>query len=525
MTFGLVLTWVERKQGAIMSDRIGANRAYLRIPFTQVKLVWWGLFHGLADGMKMLLKEDWKPHSYDKLAYAIAPGRGRGRGRDAEPVAAAGRPRGRTRSEAAEPVAASGRTDGQGLVALPGERLSRAAGPLTEADLARAEVFRLDDLDDEATDALDESTREPGALVEGEDGEPRRRRRRGGRGRGRGRSRAEDGGAEDEVGGEQAEQAESAERAERPERAAPAARAARPPAEDDDEDVAPARRGPATTPFGSVWDSQLGTPSASTAPRAPITDDEDFDEPEIPEYLIAEQRRGANRGGGGGGNRGARGGRSAYQSAMERERYGRGGGGGGINRYPDVSARPRSSTPPREERSYGRGDRPADRPAPSGPRNSSEPWSDVPPELEAMLRAQVAQKPVTSRPVPATAIDEATADAVEATDAVESAAAAPKTRAARKPAASKATDAPKTRAPRKSAATATAADPVEAAARELAPADSDAAAPKAAKPRAARKPAAAKATAEPEVSAEGEAATDAAPKRRTTRKAAPAENA
>jgi NADH-quinone oxidoreductase subunit H len=73
MTFGLVLTWVERKQGAIMSDRIGANRAYLRIPFTQVKLVWWGLFHGLADGMKMLLKEDWHPRTHDRLAYAIAP--------------------------------------------------------------------------------------------------------------------------------------------------------------------------------------------------------------------------------------------------------------------------------------------------------------------------------------------------------------------------------------------------------------------------------------------------------------------
>ena len=73
MTFGLVLTWVERKQGAVMSDRIGANRAYVRIPFTQWKLVWWGLFHGLADGMKMLLKEDWKPQSYDKLAYALAP--------------------------------------------------------------------------------------------------------------------------------------------------------------------------------------------------------------------------------------------------------------------------------------------------------------------------------------------------------------------------------------------------------------------------------------------------------------------
>jgi NADH-quinone oxidoreductase subunit H len=73
MTFGTVLTWVERKQAAVMSDRIGANRAYVRIPFTQVKLVWLGLFHGLADGLKMLVKEDWKPRSYDALAYAIAP--------------------------------------------------------------------------------------------------------------------------------------------------------------------------------------------------------------------------------------------------------------------------------------------------------------------------------------------------------------------------------------------------------------------------------------------------------------------
>jgi NADH-quinone oxidoreductase subunit H len=73
MTFGLVLTWVERKQGAVMSDRIGANRAYLRIPFTDVKLVWWGLFHGLADGIKMILKEDFKPRTYDWYAYAVAP--------------------------------------------------------------------------------------------------------------------------------------------------------------------------------------------------------------------------------------------------------------------------------------------------------------------------------------------------------------------------------------------------------------------------------------------------------------------
>jgi NADH-quinone oxidoreductase subunit H len=73
LTLGLVLTWVERKQAAIMSDRIGANRAYVRIPFTQIKLVWLGLFHSLADGLKMILKEDFKPRSYDRFAYALAP--------------------------------------------------------------------------------------------------------------------------------------------------------------------------------------------------------------------------------------------------------------------------------------------------------------------------------------------------------------------------------------------------------------------------------------------------------------------
>ena len=73
ITFGTLLTWVERKQAAVMSDRIGANRAYIRLPYTQIKLVWWGLFHGVADGIKMLLKEDFKPRTYDAVAYAIAP--------------------------------------------------------------------------------------------------------------------------------------------------------------------------------------------------------------------------------------------------------------------------------------------------------------------------------------------------------------------------------------------------------------------------------------------------------------------
>ena len=73
MTFGTLLTWVERKQAAVMSDRIGANRAYVRQPFTQVKLVWLGLFHGIADGIKMLVKEDFKPRTHDWYAYAVAP--------------------------------------------------------------------------------------------------------------------------------------------------------------------------------------------------------------------------------------------------------------------------------------------------------------------------------------------------------------------------------------------------------------------------------------------------------------------
>jgi NADH-quinone oxidoreductase subunit H len=73
MGFGTVLTWVERKQAAVMSDRIGANRAYIRLPFTQMKIIWLGLFHGMADGLKMLLKEDFKPKTHDAFAYALAP--------------------------------------------------------------------------------------------------------------------------------------------------------------------------------------------------------------------------------------------------------------------------------------------------------------------------------------------------------------------------------------------------------------------------------------------------------------------
>ena len=66
--------------------------------------------------------------------------------------------------------------------------------------------------------------------------------------------------------------------------------------------------------------------------RRSSDDEDDFDEPEIPEYLIAEQRRGqASRGGQG--NRGGqaqsrwprRRAAASYSAAIDRERYGRGG--------------------------------------------------------------------------------------------------------------------------------------------------------------------------------------------------------
>jgi NADH-quinone oxidoreductase subunit H len=68
-----LFTWVERKQSAVMADRIGANRCYIRLPFTNIKLVAWGLFHGIADGAKMLLKENFTPLTHDRFCYNLAP--------------------------------------------------------------------------------------------------------------------------------------------------------------------------------------------------------------------------------------------------------------------------------------------------------------------------------------------------------------------------------------------------------------------------------------------------------------------
>ena len=279
-------------------------------------------------------------------------GRGRGRGRAAE------------REEAVE----TGRRTATGteLVVLPGEKLSKVvpAAPAAAEDEHEGEPVAPPAEGGEFETGLDA------------EGRPRRRRRRGGRGRGRGRG---------------------------PEREAlPAG----PPAEEEEE--APeyeAPRVPQHSAFGSVWDSQLGVAPAPVVASGAGAEEEYEDEPEIPEYLLAERRQRAGRPGGGGpvrggmrggmrgGGRGGRGG--SYQAAVDRERYGRGSGGGGGGAFTGP-APTRQPAPPRRERGGrpDRGPRPGREPAFEAPvvSEGGEPWSEVPPELEQMLRAELARK-------------------------------------------------------------------------------------------------------------------------------------
>ncbi|MDD5629085.1 MAG: NADH-quinone oxidoreductase subunit H [Elusimicrobia bacterium] len=67
--FGLagLLGWVERKQSAVLQDRIGANRA---------DIFGWriiGLFHPLADGIKLMTKEDFVPRGVLRPFHGLAP--------------------------------------------------------------------------------------------------------------------------------------------------------------------------------------------------------------------------------------------------------------------------------------------------------------------------------------------------------------------------------------------------------------------------------------------------------------------
>jgi uncharacterized LabA/DUF88 family protein len=308
----------------------------------------------------------------DKMTEGTGDGRRRGRGRTrtGEPAAAAPARRtstGRARAAVEREVPAE-----VAIVALPGEKLSRARRPAAAAaELVEEQPFPVVELEPEAGDPEGEAPE--GEEVLGEDGLPRRRRRRrGGRGRGRGRAR-EAGVAVGDEGPVEVGEADELDEL------APPAGVVPPPA--------PRR---AASSFGSVWDSQLGMPSgsrvAATGGGLPL-DDEDLDEPSVPEYLLAERRqRDAGRGGRPMGGRGGRGRGGAYAAAMDRERF---GSSSGRSRFAEPQ---RGPEPIRREPAGQRGGRPPargfDRPEPRS--TSGDPWSEVPPEIEAMLRAQLA---------------------------------------------------------------------------------------------------------------------------------------
>ncbi|MDJ0846928.1 MAG: NADH-quinone oxidoreductase subunit H [Myxococcota bacterium] len=62
-----VITWIERKQSAVMQDRIGANRADI------AGITVLGLLHPLADVVKLFSKEDIVPDGANRVMHLIAP--------------------------------------------------------------------------------------------------------------------------------------------------------------------------------------------------------------------------------------------------------------------------------------------------------------------------------------------------------------------------------------------------------------------------------------------------------------------
>ncbi|MEO8843731.1 MAG: complex I subunit 1 family protein [Kofleriaceae bacterium] len=67
MPLASLLTWAERRQSAMMQDRLGPNRANIG----PIKLK--GILHFVADALKMIFKEDFIPANVHKGLFALAP--------------------------------------------------------------------------------------------------------------------------------------------------------------------------------------------------------------------------------------------------------------------------------------------------------------------------------------------------------------------------------------------------------------------------------------------------------------------
>jgi NADH-quinone oxidoreductase subunit H len=72
MIIASLLTVAERKWSSLMQNRIGPNRARINLPGLKDKALV-GIPHFMADGMKMLFKEDFIPATANKLLYNLGP--------------------------------------------------------------------------------------------------------------------------------------------------------------------------------------------------------------------------------------------------------------------------------------------------------------------------------------------------------------------------------------------------------------------------------------------------------------------
>ncbi|CAN0548636.1 unnamed protein product, partial [Laminaria digitata] len=65
------LTWAERRQSAMIQDRIGPNRAGIDLFGRRITIL--GLMHPIADAIKMISKEDTMNLRVDRFLFNIAP--------------------------------------------------------------------------------------------------------------------------------------------------------------------------------------------------------------------------------------------------------------------------------------------------------------------------------------------------------------------------------------------------------------------------------------------------------------------
>ncbi len=79
LIFGLLfqilplLVLAERRGAAIIQDRPGPNRAYIKLPIMNVKLRGFGMIFNIADAVKLLFKESFTPPFAHKWWYILAP--------------------------------------------------------------------------------------------------------------------------------------------------------------------------------------------------------------------------------------------------------------------------------------------------------------------------------------------------------------------------------------------------------------------------------------------------------------------